>query len=230
MWWRVLPNPFLSAPCHSIGEFTFHQQNGRCEAITQLPTLQSLSFTPVVCIWVGTWSGWSISQYMPLDKSRIGWAQEEFKLVRLSHCSSWSVEAASFSRNVTRDLWVGSCDRQRQQRMLLFSRSVVSDPLRPRGLQHARLPCLSPSLGACSNSCLLSQWCQPTISYCVVPFSCLRSFPGSGSFPTSRGWETLNITWYVQFGSDRLTPPVSSKILDETFLPTPPHPLCIHFI
>ena len=38
------------------------------------------------------------------------------------------------------------------QRMLLFSRSVVSDPLRPRGLQHARLPCLSPSLGAYSNS------------------------------------------------------------------------------
>ena len=45
-----------------------------------------------------------------------------------------------------------------------FSRSVVSDSLRPHGLQHARLPCPSPTPGACSNSCSLSQWCHPTIS------------------------------------------------------------------
>ena len=54
-------------------------------------------------------------------------------------------------------------------------------------LQHARLPCTSPSPGACSNSCPLSQWCHPTISSSVVPFSsCLQSFPASGSFPMSQ--------------------------------------------
>ena len=68
-----------------------------------------------------------------------------------------------------------------------FSHSIMSDCLRPHGLQHARLPCPSPTLGACSNSCPLSQWCHPTISSSVVPFSsCLQSFPASGSFPISQ--------------------------------------------
>ena len=47
----------------------------------------------------------------------------------------------------------------------------MSDSSRPGGLQHARLPCPSPTSGACSNSCPLSQWCHPTISSSVVPFS-----------------------------------------------------------
>ena len=71
--------------------------------------------------------------------------------------------------------------------LLLFSRSVVSDSLRPHGLQHSRLPCPSPSPGACSNSCSLNRWCDPTISSTVVSLSsCLQSCPGSGSFPVSR--------------------------------------------
>ena len=71
--------------------------------------------------------------------------------------------------------------------LLLFSRSVVSDSLWPHGLQHARLPCPSPSPQVCSDSCPLSQWCHPTISSFVVPFSsCLQSFPTSGSFPMSQ--------------------------------------------
>ena len=64
--------------------------------------------------------------------------------------------------------------------------SVVSHSLWPYWLQHARFPCLSPSLGVCSNSCPLSQWCHPTISSSVIPFpSCLQSFLASGSFPMS---------------------------------------------
>ena len=52
-----------------------------------------------------------------------------------------------------------------------------------RGLRHARLPCPSPSPGACSDSWSLNQWCHPTISSSVVPFSfCLQSFPALGSF------------------------------------------------
>ena len=75
--------------------------------------------------------------------------------------------------------------------LLLFSHSVMSDSLWPHGLQHARLPCpsLSPRIG--SNSCPLSQWCHPTISSSVVPFSsCLQSFPASGSFPMSQFFES----------------------------------------
>ena len=70
--------------------------------------------------------------------------------------------------------------------LLLFSHSVMSNSLWPHGLQHSRLPCLSPSPGVCSNSCPLSRWYYPTILFSVVPFSsCLQSFPGSGSFPMS---------------------------------------------
>ena len=68
-----------------------------------------------------------------------------------------------------------------------FSLSVVSNSLRPRGLQHTRLPCPSPTPGACSKSCPLSQWCHPAISSSVIPFSsCLQSSPASGSFPMSQ--------------------------------------------
>ena len=59
----------------------------------------------------------------------------------------------------------------------------MSDSLRPHGLQHARLPCPSPTPGGSSNSCPLSWWCHPTISSFVVPFSSrLQSFLASGSF------------------------------------------------
>ena len=64
---------------------------------------------------------------------------------------------------------------------------VVSDSLWPQGLQHARLPCPSPTPGAYSNACSPSQWCHPTISSSIVPFSsCLQSFTASGSFLISQ--------------------------------------------
>ena len=67
-----------------------------------------------------------------------------------------------------------------------ISRSVVSDSLRPHALQHAWLPCPSPSFWVCSKSCPLSRWCHPTISSSVAPFSCPQSFSASGSFTISR--------------------------------------------
>ena len=68
-----------------------------------------------------------------------------------------------------------------------FSHSVMSDSLRPHGLQHTRPPCPSQTPGVYSNSCPLSWWCHPTISSSVVPFSShLQSFPALGSFPMSR--------------------------------------------
>ena len=69
----------------------------------------------------------------------------------------------------------------------MFSRLVVSDSLRPHGLQHTRLPCPSPSPRAYSNSRPLSQWCHLTISSSIVPFSSLlQSFPALGSFQMSQ--------------------------------------------
>ena len=68
-----------------------------------------------------------------------------------------------------------------------FSRSVVSDSLRPHGPQHTRPPCPSPTPGVYSNSCPSSRWYHPTISSSVVPFSsCPQSFPASGSFQMSQ--------------------------------------------
>ena len=68
-----------------------------------------------------------------------------------------------------------------------FSCSVVSNSLQPHESQHSRPPCPSPTPGACSNSCPLSQWCHPTISSSVIPFSsCLQSFPASRSFQMSQ--------------------------------------------
>ena len=68
-----------------------------------------------------------------------------------------------------------------------YSCSVVSNSLQPHGLQHASLPCPSPTLGVCSESCPSSQWWHPAISSSVIPFSsCPQSLPASGSFPMSQ--------------------------------------------
>ena len=68
-----------------------------------------------------------------------------------------------------------------------FSRSVVTNSLWPHQPQHARPPCWSPTSGVHPNWCPLSQWCHPTISSSVVPFSsCPQSFPASGSFLMSQ--------------------------------------------
>ena len=68
-----------------------------------------------------------------------------------------------------------------------FSRSIVSDSLRPHESQHTRPRCPSPTPGVHSDSYPLSQWCHPAISYSIVPFfSWLQFFPVSGSFLMSQ--------------------------------------------
>ena len=75
----------------------------------------------------------------------------------------------------------------RPETQFQFSHSVVSNSLRPHGLQQARPPCPSPTPGVYSNSCPLSHWCHLTISSSVIPFSSrLQYFPASGSFPMSQ--------------------------------------------
>ena len=74
-----------------------------------------------------------------------------------------------------------------------FSPSVVSDSLRPHGLQHCRLPCPLPTSKVCSNSRPPIWWCHPIILSSVIPvFSCLQSFPSSGSFPVSQFFTSGN--------------------------------------
>ena len=75
-------------------------------------------------------------------------------------------------------LWISSVQ---------FSRSVVSDSLRPHESQHIRPPYPSPTPGVHPNSCALSRWCHPAISSSGVPFSsCPQSLPASGSFPMNQ--------------------------------------------
>ena len=121
--------------------------------------------------------------------------------------------------------------------LLLFNHSAVSNSLQPHGLQHARPPCPLRSPSICSNSCPLSQWCHPTISSSVIPFSSgLQSFPASGSFPMSwlftsggqsigasasasvfpkniQGWFALGLTGLISLQSKGLSRVFSSTIL-----------------
>ena len=84
-------------------------------------------------------------------------------------------------------VWLVYYKRTFRHRSVQFSRSVVSDSLWPHELQHARLPCPSPTPRVHSNSCPWSRWCHPAISHSVVPFSsCLQSLPASESFPMSQ--------------------------------------------
>ena len=88
---------------------------------------------------------------------------------------------------------------------LLFGHSVMSDSVWPHGLQHTRLLSPSPSHRVCSNSCPVSQWCHPTISSSVVPFSShLQSFPASGSFPMS---------WFFTSGGQSIGVSASASVL-----------------
>ena len=99
-----------------------------------------------------------------------------------------------------------------------FSHSVVFHSFWTHGLQHTRLPCPSPTPGACSNSCPLTRWCHPTVSSSVVLF-CFQFFPASGSFQMSQLFTSggqsigvsasasvlpMNIQWLISFRIDWL--------------------------
>ena len=104
----------------------------------------------------------------------------------------------------------------------------MSDSLRTRGLQHARLPCPSLTPGACSSSCPLSWWCHPTISSSVSPLSFrLQCFPASGfsdesglfawggqSIGASISVLPMNIQGWFSFGMDWLPWGESSQLVD----------------
>ena len=90
-----------------------------------------------------------------------------------------------------------------------FSHSVVSNSLRPHGLQHARPSCPSRTPGVYSNSCPLRRWCHLTISSSVIPFSsCLQSFPALGPFP---------VTWLFASSGQRIGASASTSVFPVNF-------------
>ena len=95
-----------------------------------------------------------------------------------NHCSPGRSPPIPFHRNILQRSSMSSVQ---------FSHSVVSDSLQPHESQHARPPCPSTIPGVHANPCPLSQWCHPTISSSVVPFSFSpQSVPLSGSFQMSQ--------------------------------------------
>ena len=130
-----------------------------------------------------------------------------------------------------------NCIRAKLLRFSSVAQSCLT--LQPHGLQHARLPCPSPTPGACSNSCPLSWQCHPTISSPVASFfSCPQSFPASGFFPVSQlfapsgqsigvsasttvlpmniqGWFPLRLTGLISLQSKRLLRVFSSTTVQK---------------
>ena len=106
-------------------------------------------------------------------KSHLNWAVSPYIL------HSFTTVNSRDTHGVSKCCWMFSS--------VQFCCSVVSDSSRPHELQHARPPCPSPTPGVYPDSYPLSQWCHPTISSSVIPFSsCPQSFPASGSFPMSQ--------------------------------------------
>ena len=100
----------------------------------------------------------------------------------------WLIDIYHFKLDKHSDFLIPYSSGSYIQYLVQFSSVTQSClTLQTHGLQHARLPCPSPSPGVYSNSCPLSRWCHPTISSSVIPFSCcLLSFPASGSFQMSQ--------------------------------------------
>ena len=107
-------------------------------------------------------------------------------LLPLSDCSLLHSHSLS-EENTWKETWLQDKLIVLIKHINQFSSVTQSGPtLWPHGLQRSRPPCPSPTPGAYSNSCLSSWWCHPTITSSVVPFSCLQSFPASGSFLRSQ--------------------------------------------
>ena len=137
-----------------------------------------------------------------------GWRERELSITRSSEKPNWE-NWTSISSSIVSVLWKAQLIQQKTVIILLnthqeksirtfpysitsissiqFSRSIVSDSLRPQESQHARPPCPSPTPGVHSDSRPSSLWRHPAISSSVVPFcSWPQSLPASESFPTSQ--------------------------------------------
>ena len=113
------------------------------------------------------------------------WMPVFFDIISLFLTYDGTVWASVYTFGDISQGYLHLCTREKSS--VQFSFSVMSDSLWPLEPQHTRLPCPSPTAKVYPNPCLLSQWCHPTISSSVVPFSsCPQSFPTSGSFQMSQ--------------------------------------------
>ena len=126
------------------------------------------------------------------DSSADCWHQDfmsERRTVKFRQSRNWQLKAIdcfSFHRKLSANPPILGKRQNIFWGSVHFSHSVMSSSLWPHGVQHARLPCPSPTPGACSNSYPSSWWHHSTISSSVISFSHLQSFPASGSFPMSQ--------------------------------------------
>ena len=141
--------------------------------------------------WLDTWPWWSQVLASYLNKAQVNapaWSPG-LDCDTPTALHAWSHPHSTLGLPAPRHVLICAlCPRETLSKaLLLFSHSVVSDSLQPHGLQHARLPCPSPSPRVCSNSCPLSQWCDLTILSSAACFSFyLQSFPASRSCLMSR--------------------------------------------
>ena len=151
-----------------IFEFEFRTHFGGGQTIVLEKTLESLS-------WL-----WHDLRFLGL---------REEQQVQTKTCKTWPVWEEKDLKKTAK-----GTQEQNEESSVQFSRSVVW----PHGLQHARPPCPSPTPRVYPNSSPLSQWCHPTISSSVIPFSHLQSFPASRSFQMNElftsGGQTIGVS------------------------------------
>ena len=148
------------------GKFFWRNQLGACQLWSGYKPQRSLGFLELLFLLRSFTNTWNMLILLINDKR----LEKYLKMMKILNVN---IEGPiSGSKNV--------CSVQ-------FSRSVMSDSLRPHELQHARPPCPSPPPGVHSNSRPSSRWCHPAISSSFVPFSsCPQSLPASGSLPMSQ--------------------------------------------
>ena len=116
----------------------------------------------------------------------ISWSVVVYNEKGMGHDVEWSPTMS----NAMKVTLIQACRRYNIIAMVnsvQFSHSVMSNSLQPHELQHTRPPCRSPTPRVYPNPCPLSQWCHPTISSFVVPFSsCPQSFQAPWSFQMSQ--------------------------------------------
>ena len=150
---------------------------------------------------MGQWRAWVLQPRPSAAKSRT-WLSDftftfhfyalEKEMATHSSLLAWRIPGMGSHRvgHDWSDLVVAVAKRKRKSSLVAsvqFSRSIVSDSLRPHESWHARPLCLSPTSGVYSNSCPSSRWCHAAISSSVIPFSsCPQSLTASGSFPVSQ--------------------------------------------
>jgi len=147
------------------------------------------SFQPRDWTWVSCIAGSMFINWATREAQKFSLYQDKWLYAILKHYCMFQTKRCCMLKVIVTSIYLLYCYKRIKDfsSLLLLSHSVMSDSLPPHRLQHASLPCPSPSPGICSNSCPLGWWSHPTISSSAVPFSsCLQSFSVLGFFLMSQ--------------------------------------------